>query len=318
MDYVYIIAGFVLLFVAGEILVRGSVSLAQKLGLSTLLIGVAVIGFGTSAPELVVSLEAALKGEPDIAVGNVVGSNVANLLLILGLVIAITGVRAWPIAAIRDAHVMLLGGLFLLGLAFVGVIVSWVGALMLLTLVGYLIYSYVVERRIAAVSGEAAPLAGGDDGFDEPWSLPVALLAIIGGLVGLVFGADLLVTGAINVARGFGISEAVIGLTLVAVGTSLPELATAVVSALRRQTDVIIGNVIGSNIFNTLCILGATATVTPVPIDPRFSGTDIPVMLGVFLLVTLLLLRRRPLRRWLGLFMLAAYVAYIALLFVAN
>lgn len=312
-DLLLVAAGLVLLFVGGEGLVRGSVTIAERLGISKLLIGLIIVGFGTSTPELLVSVNAALDGAPEIALGNVVGSNIANVLLILGVAAIIVPITGWQRTAVREALVATLVGLVVVGLVQGAVITRMEGIAMLVVLAGYLFASYWLERR----DREANTFEHEAEEFEDlaltrSWMAPALAL---GGIAALVFGADMLVEGAVNIARNFGVPDAVIGLSLVAIGTSLPELATAIVAALRRHSDVVLGNVIGSNIFNILAILGVTVVIQPIEISARFREIDTPVMLGASLFLLVLLFATKTIRRIWGAVMLAAYAAYMVLLF---
>lgn len=298
-------AGLLALFFGGEFLVRGSVALATRLGISPLVIGLTVVGFGTSTPELLVSLNAALKGSSDIAIGNVVGSNIANILLILGVSAVIMPVAASFSKLSRDLTVMAMASFLLLALAYLGLISRISGAVMVACLIAYLGYLL----RFGSSDHEIEPESG------KPHGWVMIVLCLAGGLTGLVFGADWLVDSATTIARQFGISEAVIGLTIVAVGTSLPELATSIVAAFRRQADVAMGNVVGSNIFNILGILGITAIVHPVNISGQLATLDIPVMTAVGLVTILIIVSLKQINRLVGCIFLAAYASYIAILF---
>lgn len=306
-------AGLVLLFVGGEGLVRGSVAIAERLGISKLLIGLVIVGFGTSTPELLVSVNAALGGTPEIALGNVVGSNIANVLLIVGVAAVIAPILGWERTAVREALVATLVSLAAFALVQGEVITRIEGIAMLVVLSGYLFSSYWLEKRdreAKAFQHEAEEFE--DIPLTRPWLAPVLA---IGGIVALVFGADMLVEGAVNIARDFGVPDAVIGLSLVAIGTSLPELATAIVAAIRRHSDVVLGNVIGSNIFNILAILGVTVVIQPIEISARFRDIDTPVMLGAALVLLGLLFASKKIGRGWGALMLSAYAAYMVFLF---
>ena len=301
MDYLYIFLGLLGLFFGGEALVRGSVGIARRMSISPLLIGLTVVGFGTSTPELLVSVDAAWRDVPDIALGNVIGSNIANILLIVGL-----SAIVWPIKVMgdtlrRDTAVMMAAGLALVPLFMMGQIGRISGVLLVAGLAIYLLTAY--RQAGAATTDE------GDQ--PAPASIAVSGLWVIGGLIALMVGARFLVDGAVSIARGYGISEAFIGLTIVAVGTSLPELATSLIAALRRQSEIAIGNIVGSNIFNVLGILGLTAVITPVPVAPRFLSFDLPILIAVSLVLTLLLLTRPVIGRGVGIAMLLAYAAYV-------
>lgn len=315
-DLFLVAAGLVLLFIGGEGLVRGTVAIAERLGISKLLIGLVIVGFGTSTPELLVSVNAALDGAPEIALGNVVGSNIANVLLIVGVAAVITPILGWERTAVREALVATLVSLAAFALVQGEVITRIEGIAMLVVLAGYLFSSYWLEKRdreVRTFQHEAEEFE--DIPLSRPWLAPVLAL---GGIVALVFGADFLVEGAVNIARSFGVPDAVIGLSLVAVGTSLPELATAIVAAIRRHSDVVLGNVIGSNIFNVLAILGVTVVIQPIEVSARFREIDTPVMLGAsVLLLALLFATSRISRAW-GVLMLVAYAAYMVFLFTSG
>ncbi len=299
MDYLFIVAGLVGLFFGGDALVRGSVGIARRLAIPPFLIGLVVVGFGTSTPELLVSVDAAWRGVPDIAIGNIVGSNIANILLIVGLTALI-----WPIKLIggtlrRDTGVMLAAALVLVPIFATGQIGPVWGSALIAALAAYLAWVYLHTSEPA--TEEMAVTA----------SLSSSALWAVGGLLALMAGARFLVDGTVSLARGYGISEAFIGLTIVAVGTSLPELATSLIAAFRRQSDIAIGNIVGSNIFNVLGILGVTAVVAPIPVAARFVSFDLPVMIAASLVLTGLLLTRPAIGRVIGLGMLAAYAAYV-------
>ena len=300
----FLFGGLILLFLGGECLVRGSVAIAERFGISRLAVGLVVIGFGTSAPELVVSVQAVLSGSPDIAIGNVVGSNIANILLVLGVAALIAPIINRDSRIRRDVIVMAVATAALVAALAYGEISRLMGAVMLGALALYLALTYVFERNRKASADTAK-------GNDLPISLPLAIGAAVLGPVLLVIGARLMVDGATGIARSFGVSEAVIGLTVVAIGTSLPELATAIVAAFRRHADVVIANVIGSNIFNVLAVLGITAVISPIPVAERFAATDGPIMLGVALAATVLLFSTKLIGRPLGALLLPAYTAYI-------
>ncbi len=315
-DLLLVSAGLVLLFVGGEGLVRGSVAIAGRMGISKLLIGLVIVGFGTSTPELLVSVNAALDGASEIALGNVVGSNIANVLLIIGVAAVIAPIAGWERTAVREALIASLVTLVAFSLVQGDIISRIEGIAMLAVLVGYLFSSYWLEKREResrvfekeAEEFESVALA-------RPWLAPVLVLV---GIAALVFGADLLVEGAVNIAQVFGVPDAVIGLSLVAIGTSLPELATAIVAAVRRQSDVVLGNVIGSNIFNILAILGVTVVISPIEVTERFRNIDAPVMLAAVLLLLVMLFAKSSIGRLSGALMLASYCAYMVFLFASG
>ncbi len=308
LPWIFTAAGIVLLFLGGEALVRGAVALAGRLGVSPLVVGLTVVGFGTSAPELVVSVGAALDGVPDLAVGNVVGSNIANILLILGVSAAVTPLAVQAQVFRRDGMIMLAASVLLLILAQTGAIERWAGVVLFAGLVGFLAYAYRAGRRDAAAA--AAYAAEAEEVAEAGLSTGRAVAYAAIGIAVLVGGAQLLVSGAGDIARAFGVPEAIIGLTLVAFGTSLPELATSVVAALRKHTDVAVGNVVGSNIFNILGILGVTAMVSPLPVAERMARADIWIMLGVAVAAMVALRTGWRVSRGEGIVALAAYAGY--------
>ena len=309
-----IVGGFVLLFLGGEALVRGAVSLASGLGVSKLVISLTVVALGTSAPELVVAMQAALEGAPGVAVGNVVGSNIANVLLILGVAGMIAPIATRSHAITRDGVAMVMASLVFIALAWVGEFHAWSGAVLLVLLIGYLGFRYWRDRRDSAAAREHAQEV--DEMVADHLSLPLAALVTILGLAVLIVGADLLVHGAVTVARAHGVSEAVIGLTLVAFGTSLPELATCAVAAWRNHPDVALGNVLGSNMFNLLGIMGAVSLVTPVSVPEQIIHFDVWIMLAVSVLVLPLMMTGRRLGRGEALVLALLYFGYIAVQFM--
>lgn len=303
MDYLFVAGGLVGLYFGAEWLLRGSIALAQKLAIPTLIVSLVIVGFGTSMPELLVSVRAAISGSSDIALGNVVGSNTANILLIIGACAMIFPITQWDKGVKRDTYVMIAAAVLLLGLAQFPAIGRLAGLIMVAVLLAYVVYAYVNSRG-------SVEDATDEEVKHETLSNAFTTALILGGLVTLFIGAELLVRGATNLARDFGVSEAVIGLTVVAVGTSLPELATGIMSALRKHSDIMIGNIVGSNIFNILFILGVTSVIQPIVVAPRFASFDIPVMLGVTLGFAFLLLAHLGVRRLTAGAMLVAYVGY--------
>lgn len=321
-----ILGGLIVLTLGAEFLVRGAVRLAERFGVSPLLIGLTVVGFGTSTPELVTSIRGALAGSPGIAVGNIVGSNIFNVLVILGLaaIIAPLAVRA---TALRRDGVMVIATTLLF------VLVGWlwtldrvVGLGFLALLAGYLTYAYRQERAPAdghtaafdkgQALGELDPAARPAPQQAGGWVGPVLL--VLGGLGMLVVGSGWFVGGAIELARLLGVSETLIGLTIVAAGTSMPELATSALAAIRRQTDVAIGNILGSNIYNILGIGGVTALIAPTAIPPEIVSFDNLVMLGVAVALMALMFTGRRVSRIEGTTLLAAYGVYVWSVFPAT
>lgn len=299
LTYLILAFGLFALFVGGDFLVKGASGLALRLGLSPMVIGLTVVGFGTSAPELLVSLNAALGGQAGIAIGNVVGSNIANSLLILGLAAVLAPV-AVEFRAIRSDLFWMSAATLVLPL------VLWSGDLGLiegLVLVAGLALFLVLSLR----NGASA-----EDGIAPAGPLWRGLAYALGGLVAIMAGAHYLVQSATIIARDLGVSEAMIGLSIVAIGTSLPELATTIVAVIRGQRDIAVGNVIGSNIFNILGILGITAVVAPIPVAARFLQVDIPFLLGLTAFIVAMLWLTGKLGRITGVVMLLAYTFYLA------
>jgi len=305
------IGGLIVLLVAAEIMIRGAVGGARILNISPHVIGLTVIAFGTSAPELFVSLKAAIQGYDGIAVGNVVGSNIANILLMIGTVGVIYPFACGDPALRRDGLMLLLSTVVFVLLCHAGMIERWHGVVMLGVLGGYLYYCYRVERSCSAAGDESVHAKEVEEFDSLPDSMPKAALFTVIGLIGVAFGAKLLVDGAVDVARLLGVSETVIGITMVALGTSMPELATTIVAAVRRHNDVALGNIIGSNIFNTLGILGAVAVVKPIAIPEEIMQSDLWVMVGVTVVFVIAALSLKSLGRLLAVVFFLAYCLFI-------
>lgn len=297
----FFVLGLALLIKGGDFLVDGSKALALRLGLTPMVVGLTVVGFGTSAPELLVSIQAALHGSPAISLGNVMGSNVANVLLILAVGGVLAKGLALPFASMQRDLLFMMGSA---GLAWALIANGSMGRLDgLLLLAGLGLFLFLSLR------GDHGPALSEDEKAALPKTI-VSIALVVGGLVALVFGARFLVDAATTIARGVGISEAVIGLTVVAVGTSLPELSATIAAARKGEMAIAVGNVVGSNIFNILGILGATALIAPIPVDGRFVLIDAPLALGVAVLVAALagVYHRLSLRAAWAL--LGLYVAY--------
>jgi cation:H+ antiporter len=308
-----VLAGLVLLFFGGDNLVRGSVALAHRLGVSYLVIGLTVVAFCTSAPELFVALTAALEGAPGVAVGTVVGSNIANLLLVLGAAGLVYPIARNTRSLQRDGVVGIGATILFLAFCFAGTIRLWHGAVMLCFLVAFIVISYRSDRQSRAATAEKEEeVRGLEPRRQAGW---LVLVRLFGGIAAVLVGSDLLVDGAVGVARGLGVSDAVIGITLVAFGTSLPELATALVAAFHRHTDLALGNALGSNIFNILAIMGIVSVVTPVPIPEKIINFDVWVMLAVAVAFVALAAMVRRISRPMALFFLMIYAAYIFIQF---
>lgn len=313
MVYLELAAGLVLLVAGGDALVRGAVATARRLGVSPLLIGLTLVGFGTSTPELVTSLQAAFLGSPGIAIGNVVGSNTANILLILGIAALITPLATQPGAMRRDGTVVLLAAIACCAVVLVGELVRPAGVVLVVLLIAYVVYTYRRERVVHDPSAEMHEheATAAEPGPHRLW---LAVLLTVAGLGLTVLGAHFLVGSSIELARSAGISETLLGLTIVAVGTSLPELVTSLVAAIRRQGDVAFGNIVGSNIYNVLGILGVTAVVKPIPVPPEIIRFDIWVMLAATVLLLVFSVTGWRISRGEGAVLLAGYAAYLAVL----
>ncbi len=309
MDLIYLVMGLLLLLLGGESLLRGSVAVAEKLNLSTLFVSMVLVGFGTSAPELMVSVAAAAKGAPDIALGNVIGSNIANILLILGLSATFIPIVCRRKEMMRDMFAVLISSIVLAGLALNGLVSRTAGLFMLVSLIAYIAYAYLTQHSGTLGDNVHRDRLEADAGASS-LSLYAALAICGAGFLFLAGGAHFLIEGATSIAEQLGVSKAVIGLTIVAVGTSLPELATAVVAAMRKHGDVVIGNVIGSNLFNILGVLGATAAISPIPVARRLAEVDVWVMLAVALALAPLIWTGRKIGRIDGFIFVSLYVMY--------
>lgn len=308
--YIQIVAGLVLLTAGGEFIVRGAVGLALLLGVSKVIVGLTIVAAGTSAPEFVVSLNAALKDTADIAMGNVVGSNIANILLILGAVALLKPVAAGRVTVVRDGGTMLLGTVLFIGVCMFGIVDRWAGALMLAVLAAIWYFTYKHDKNQPS---EASSLH--EDEVDEVGDVPTGwtkpIIATVIGIVALMFGAEWLVDGGVAVAREFGVSEAVIGLTLVAFGTSLPELAASLVAAFRGHSDVALGNVFGSNLLNLLVIIGGVSLISPIPVPEQILNSDLWIMLAVTLALLIIAYAWRKIGRVTGAAFVIAYLVYV-------
>ncbi|MCA0201473.1 MAG: calcium/sodium antiporter [Proteobacteria bacterium] len=308
-----IVAGLALLALGGEGVIRGAVGLARRLGLSELLIGLTLVGFGTSSPELITSIDAALLGSPGIAIGNVLGSNIANVLLIFALVVLIRPVSVSPGAIGRDGMIAIAVSVLLAGLALAfGELTRWLGVLIVTLLVVYIGAVWWLERK----GGTAADVHIGESHMHDPAPQALWLLVVIGlgGLGLLIFGADILVRGAITTARAAGVSETVIGLTIIAIGTSLPELVATLAAALKGRADVAFGSIVGSNIYNILGILGLTAMIQPIAIPNDIGTIDWTALIGSSVLLFIFASTGVRVTRLEGLTLLGGYLGYVAYL----
>ncbi len=307
--YLLLFTGLVLLFISGKFLVDSSVAVSRVLKIPRMIIGLTVVAFGTSAPELLVSLQAAFSGYPEIAMGTVVGSNISNILLVLAITALIYPIPVPASSVKRDWPVMMLVSLLLFVFAMNGWISRLEGGVLVSLLAGYIIMAVVRSR------GAARSEVKLEEGPVMKWW--VAGIIFLVSCVGLAFGADLLVDNVALIAEEVGISKRVVSITMVAVGTSIPEVATSVIAALKKETEISVGNIIGSNIMNILSVLGFTSLVSPIKVSDEIAGFDIPWMLGVSFLFLLLMLpaARSRITRWEGSFMIIIYLLYIYLLF---
>lgn len=308
-EAVMVVGGLIGLVLGGEMLVRGAVALAQRLGISPLVIGLTIVGFGTSMPELVTSVQAAMIGAPGIAMGNVVGSNIANILLILGVAALMAPMAVEAAGFRRDGAVLVGASALCLWVVLAGQIGRPFGALFLAALAGYLLYVLRGERQGGALSAELPT---------DAMSTGRAALWLLGGLVITIASARFLVLGAVGLAQAVGMSDTLIGLTIVAVGTSMPELITSVIAARKGQSDVALGNIVGSNVFNILGILGVTAVLEPLAVPPEIAALDIWVMLGATAALVVFAVTGWRITRREGAALLGGYAAYIATLLVGS
>lgn len=304
--------GLVILLLAGDALVKGAVNLSLRIGIPALIVSLTIVAFGTSAPELLISIKAVLEGVPGIAMGNVVGSNTANILLVLGIPALIATMHTSECNTRKSFNHMIAATALFIALAYRGVF-DWIAAIVLLVALAAMLFDAARDARAHQKVGDACSVDVEDELEGVDPDMPgwrIALFLVLG-LVGLPVGASLLVDNATIIAKEFGVSDTVIGLTLVAIGTSLPELATTIMAALRRQADVVLGSVIGSNMFNLLGIIGVASLVGPIEVDPEFLRFDLWVMLAAsLLLIPFVYLGLNMTRRW-GIALVALYATYL-------
>lgn len=312
LDFLRLFGGFVYLLMGGDLLVRGALGLARESNISPTVVGLTVVAMGTSAPELMVSAFSALSGYPGISIGNVVGSNIANILLVIGVPVLIHPIVCDQAGLGKQTGLMISVTVLFILLCVFEPITFWAGVMLVVILAGFL---------ISATRG-ASLMPGLDDAEEElervlglPSHPMTIVLFIVLGVIALPLGADLIVEGGIGLASSWGIKESVIGLSLIALGTSLPELSTTVIAALHKNSDVAIGNVIGSNLFNILAILGITAMLTDIPVESSFLRFDVWVMLAAAVVLWLFVLLKARIGRLAGALFLASYGAYMYLLF---
>ncbi len=304
--------GLIALVIGAELLVRGASRLAVSFGVSPLVVGLTVVAFGTSAPEMAVSVGSALTGAPDLAIGNVVGSNIANVLLILGISALITPLLVDEQIIRQEIPIMIGASALLVVMALDGNIGLVESVALFALVIAYTVFLVVQSRRASKAVQDEFETGIPTSTWDRHWAVQLALIAV--GLVLLVVGADWLVDAAVAFARAFGVSDLVIGLTVVAVGTSMPEIATSIIAAIRGQRDIAVGNVVGSNVFNILAVLGAAGVASGVglPVSEAARNFDLWVMLAVAFACLPIMITGREIARWEGVVFLAYYVAYTA------
>ncbi|WP_409433617.1 calcium/sodium antiporter [Litorimonas sp. RW-G-Af-16] len=312
-----LVLGLVILIIAGDIMVRGAAALARHWGVPALIVGLTIVAFGTSAPEMVVSVQAVLQGTGELAAGNVIGSNIANVLLALGLPALILAIPTNIAGVGRNSFVCLLATVLFMALAFVSkftngsALVMWQGAILFGGIIAYLLWMFSLAKAGAEdpILAEMTEIDEGKDGL--PSRMWVELVYVIGGIIGLVVGGALIVNNATTIATAMNVSETIIGLTIVAIGTSLPEIATVVVASYRGHSEVALGNVLGSNVFNTFAVMGAAALAGPVPIESRLYNFDMWVMLISMLALLMFVMTRKPIGRKTGVIFVSAYLVYM-------
>ena len=308
MAWILVLFGLAILVVAGDSLVKAAVNLALRIGISPFMVSLTVVAFGTSAPELFIVLSALADNAPDLAVGNIIGSNIANVLLVLGLPALAVGLNTAGYDTRKAFAYMITATVLFIALAFLSPF-TWWHSVILLTFLTFILFDQLGDARRDSENNKSEPLEGVNLEM-RGWTITFYLIL---GIIGLPIGATILVTNAELIARDFGVSETVIGLTLVAIGTSLPELATTAVAAVRKQADVALGNIIGSNMFNLLAIVGIAALVSPIPIAAHFLNFDLWVMLAASLILIPFVLFRQNIGRIWGLSLTVIYLTYLLL-----
>ena len=297
--------GLFLLLISGDFLVKGAIQLSNRLGVSALLVSLTVVAFGTSAPELIVAIKATLSGSPGLAMGNVVGSNIANILLVLGLPTLLVRLQNGITDTKRSFVLMILASVLFIVFGISGSF-SWVHGIVLLSLLTFFLFDTFKQSTEKTSNNESLEFR-----HRTPQSWWKIIFFILLGIIGLPLGADLLVNNASTLAKAYGISDAVIGLTLVAIGTSLPELATTFIAVVRKKAEVVLGNLIGSNIFNLLAIIGITSLISPVPVDPTFIKFDFWIMLGASILLAPFIFLNIQFNRLSGFLFVTLYISYL-------
>lgn len=309
--FAILVAGVVLLILAGDFLVRGAAAIARKFGIPSLIVGLTIVAFGTSAPELVVSVQAVLAGASELAIGNVIGSNIANVLLVLGLPALIMAIPTDTPGVTRNAIIAVAASVIMIAVISIhSPMMRWQGGILFAGIIAYLTWMFGLAK-----SGSDDPalkeMAEIDDMGGMPERMWLSIIFILGGIIGLAIGGNMIVSSGTQIATTFGVSDEVIGLTLVAIGTSLPELATVIVAAWRGETEVAIGNVLGSNIFNIFAVLGVTALTGPVVIPADLLVFDVWVMFAASVALLGLIITRKPIGRATGIVFFGGYILYI-------
>lgn len=310
-----LVLGLIVLIIGGEFLVKGAVGIAEKAKISKLVIGMTVVSFGTSAPELIVSLKAAFEGAPDIAMGNVIGSNIANIALVLGITVLIFPIVVDRNSKVLDWPMMMLASILFYVFAFDLNLQRWEGLVMFTILVLFISYLIISSRKKTKLAQSQSIQS---ENTATSISIPKSIGFLFLGLVGLYFGAEWLLNGSVSLAKSAGMSERVIGITIIAFGTSVPELVTCGVAAYRKETDISIGNLIGSNIFNIFAVIGVTSMIHPITVSQESVSWDMIWMLAIALLLLPLMIFGKKFGRFKGLILAATYVIYISLLLYLN
>ena len=305
LDFIIIPLSLFLLYIGGEGALKGVLVIARKFKLSNILVSAVIIGFGTSLAELTVSIEAVLIGSPDIALGNIIGSNIANILLVTAIAALITPIMLKNLKINRDIFVMIVASLLLLLFKFIDWLNFYSGVIFLLILFSYISYSYLQDQKDNSENEENL----------ENFSLIKAIIYSVIGLATLILGGWLLVNSSIKIAQSYGISEAVIGLTIVAVGTAIPELTTTIIASIKKHNDLVIGNILGSNIFNILGILGVTLLIENIPVTDEMMKKGIWEMIAATLFFIIILRFAKSISKLIASFMLTSYAIYIMYLF---
>lgn len=315
MTYLQLAAGIIYLLMGGDLLVRGAVALARKAQISPMIVALTIVAFGTSLPELVIAIQAAATGYPGLVLGNVVGSNIANVMLVGGATALLHPLPSGASDLRRNAMIMIAVSVLFMSLAVAGSLHWLAGGILAACLVLVLTSTARDASRTHRLSNSGTPI---EWVLGLPSKPAMIALLILAGLTGLPLGARLVVDAAVEIATQFGMSTQVVGLTIVAISTSLPELATTIVAAWQRRTDLVMGTMIGSNIFNIVGIMAVAAIVSPVPIavPDKFLFVDLPVMLGASIILAAFVWLERPIQRWHGGLLVTGYAVYIASLFV--